>query len=99
MGVATAKLGTFGHGALELSYQRKVSDKVGLATELSYYHAQMCQFGIGYEFRLRSSTFKGLIQSDTTCSAALEERISPGVALMLSAQLNHKKSDYKFGVG
>ena len=33
------------------------------------------------------ATFKGLIQSDTTCSAALEERISNGVSLLLSAQL------------
>ena len=28
--IATAKLGTFGNGALELSYQRKVSEKVAL---------------------------------------------------------------------
>jgi len=97
--VATAKLGTFGHGALELSYQRKVSEKVGLATELQYYHNQLCSFGVGYEFRLRTATFKGLINSDTTCSAALEERVSAGVNLLLSAQLNHKKKDYKFGVG
>ena len=71
----------------------------GLATELVYYHNQACQFGLGYEFALAKATFKGLIQSDTTCSAALEERISPGVNLLLSAQLNHKKKDYKFGVG
>ena len=45
--VATAKLGTFGHGALELAYHRKVSEKVGLATEMSYYHNQLCQFGLG----------------------------------------------------
>lgn len=97
--VATAKLGTFGNGAMELAYSRKVSPKVGLATELSYYHKQVCQFGLGYEFTLQKATFKGLIQSDTTCSAALEERISPGVNLLLSAALNHKKKDYKFGVG
>lgn len=97
--VATAKVGTFGHGAVELAYSRKVSDKVGLATELQYFHNQLCTFGLGYEFRLRQATFKGLIQSDTTCSAALEERISNGVSLLLSAQLNHKKKDYKFGVG
>ena len=97
--VATAKVGTFGNGAVELAYSRKVSQKVGLATELSYYHNQLCQFGLGYEFILQKATFKGLIQSDTTCSAALEERISPGVNLLLSAALNHKKKDYKFGVG
>jgi len=95
--VATAKAGSFGN--VELSYQRKVSDKVGLATEMQYYHNQFCNFGVGYEFRLRQATFKGLIQSDTTCSASLEERINPNMNLTLSGQLNHKKKDYKFGFG
>ena len=34
----------------------QVSDKVGLATELMYYHNQLCTFGVGYEFRLRQAT-------------------------------------------
>lgn len=97
--VATAKAGTIGAGNLELTYHRKVSEKVGLATEMQYYHNQFCQFGVGYEFRLRSATFKGVLQSDSTCSASLEERIAPGINLLLSGQLNHKKKDHKFGVG
>ena len=40
-----------------------------------------------------------MIQSDTTCSASLEERVSAGANLQLSGQLNHKKKDYKFGFG
>ena len=32
-------------------------------------------------------------------SAVLEERVQPGISLLLSGQLNHKKKDYKFGVG
>ena len=42
---------------------------------------------------------QGLVQSDTTCSAMLEERIAPGIALLISGQLNHKKKDYRFGAG
>jgi mitochondrial import receptor subunit TOM40 len=80
-------------------YHHKVSEKVGLATQLDYYHGQFCTFGVGYEFRMRQATFRGLVSSDTTCSASLEERISPGVNLVLSSQLNHKKKDYKFGIG
>ena len=95
--VATAKAGSFGN--VELSYSRKVSDKVGLATELNYHHNKSCTFGIGYEFRLRQATVKGAIQSDTTCSATLEERVAPGVNLLLSGQLNHKLKDYKIGAG
>ena len=72
---------------------------MGVATEMQYYHGQFCTFGLGYEFRLRQATFKGLILSDASCSATLEERISSGVNLLLSGQLNHKKKDYKFGFG
>merc|ERR1712083_133173 len=85
--VATAKAGSFGN--VELAYTHKVSEKVGLATELQYYHGQVCTFGLGYEFRLRQATFKGLIQSDTTCSAALEERVSTGVNLLLYHLTKH----------
>jgi len=101
--VATAKVGTFHNGMIELAYQRRVSEKVSLATEMQYYHNQFCQFGLGYEFKLRTgAVFKGLVQSDTTCTAVLEERLGAGgggIALQLAAQLNHKKKDYKFGVG
>ena len=97
--VGTAKVGTFGNGAVELAYQRKVSEKVALATELQYYHNQFCSFGVGYEFKLRAAVFKGLISSDTTCTAVLEEHIQPGINLVLSGQLNHKKGDHKFGCG
>ena len=64
-----------------------MSEKVALATEMQYYHNQFCQFGLGYEFKLRSATFKGLVQSDTTCSAVLEEHVSPGINLVLSGQV------------
>ena len=77
----------------------QVSEKVSLATELQYYHNQFCEFGLGYEFKLRTATFKGLIKSDTSCSAVLEEQVQPGISLVLSGLLNHKKKDYKFGVG
>jgi len=97
--VATAKVGTFGNGAVEMAYQRKVSEKVALATEMQYYHNQFCQYGLGYEFKLRNAIFKGLISSDTTCSAVIEEHIQPGINLVLSGQLNHKKGDHKFGCG
>ena len=95
--VATAKAGSFGN--VELSYHRKVSEKVGLATELNYHHNKFCTFGLGYEFRLRQATVKGAVMSDTTCTAVIEERVAPGVNLTLSGQLNHKQQDYKFGFG
>mmetsp|Transcript_9428 Transcript_9428/g.27526 ORF Transcript_9428/g.27526 Transcript_9428/m.27526 type:complete len:282 (-) Transcript_9428:510-1355(-) len=96
--VFTAKAGTFGN--LELTYAHKVNEKVGFATEVQYYHNQVCSFGIGGEFKLRQATYKGLVTSDCTISATLEEKVVPGVAnFILSGQINHKKKDYKFGFG
>lgn len=96
--VFTAKSGSFGN--VELTYAHKVNEKVGFATEVQYYHSQMCQFGIGAEFKLRHATYKGLVTSDCTVSATLEEKVVPGVAnFILSGQMNHKKNDYKFGFG
>ena len=40
-----------------------MSEQVALATEMQYYHMQFCQFGLGYEFKLRTAVFKGLISS------------------------------------
>lgn len=94
--VFTAKAGSFGN--LELSYAHKVNEKVGFAAEMQYYHAQVCSFGIGSEFKLRQATYKGLITSDCTVAATLEEKVVPGIAsFILSGQINHKKKDYKFG--
>lgn len=98
--VLAMKAGSFGQGNMaEIAYSRKLSEKVSLATEMQYYHSQLCTFGLGYQFNLRTAVFKGHVASDTTCSAVLEEHIQPGINLILSGQLNHKRKDYKFGVG
>ena len=79
--VATVKAGSFGQA--ELSYQRKVSDKVGLATELMYYHNQLCTFGLGYEFRLRQAALvrvRGSVRVRLTLFLALTK----GVILTLT---------------
>lgn len=96
--VFTAKSSSF--GGLELTYAHKVNDKVSLATEMQYYHNQVCSFGVGAEFKLRQATYKGLVTSDCTVAATLEEKVMPGLAsFVLSGQVNHKKKDYKFGFG
>lgn len=96
--VFAAKAGSFGN--VELTYAHKVNEKVAFATEMQYYHGQMCSFGVGAEFRLRQATYKGLVTSDCTVCATLEEKVVPGIAnFILSGQINHKKKDYKFGFG
>ena len=42
---------------------------------------------------------RGRVESSGGVAAYLEEKLSPGVTLLLSAELDHPKKDYKFGFG
>ncbi|XP_050897006.1 mitochondrial import receptor subunit TOM40-1 isoform X4 [Lathyrus oleraceus] len=105
--VATGQIASTGMALL--SYVQKVSDKVSLATDL------MCNFNsmsrdvtasFGYDYILRqvlSTTYlcrlRGKVDSNGVCAAFLEERLNMGLNFILSAELDHKKKDYKFGFG
>ncbi|KAF2542940.1 hypothetical protein F2Q68_00032271 [Brassica cretica] len=42
---------------------------------------------------------RGKIDSNGVTSALLEERLSMGLNFLLSAEVDHKNKDYKFGFG
>ncbi|KAI5382655.1 hypothetical protein KIW84_070182 [Lathyrus oleraceus] len=42
---------------------------------------------------------RGKVDSNGVCAAFLEERLNMGLNFILSAELDHKKKDYKFGFG
>ncbi|CAL5215283.1 unnamed protein product [Lathyrus oleraceus] len=98
--VATGQIASTGMALL--SYVQKVSDKVSLATDL------MCNFNsmsrdvtasFGYDYILRQCRLRGKVDSNGVCAAFLEERLNMGLNFILSAELDHKKKDYKFGFG
>ncbi|KAL5052463.1 hypothetical protein RYX36_033145 [Vicia faba] len=76
--------------------------QVSLATDL------MCNFNsmsrdvtasFGYDYILRQCRLRGKVDSNGVCAAFLEERLNMGLNFILSAELDHKKKDYKFGFG
>jgi len=85
------------------SYTQKVSDKVGLATEWVMQQGREGQFEsmwiLGLETRFRMSTFRAHIDSAAKIFAHLEEAVNPQMKVMFSAELDHKKKQYKFGMG
>ncbi|KAF2587123.1 hypothetical protein F2Q70_00036925 [Brassica cretica] len=75
-------------------------EKVSLATDFVYnYFSRDVVASVGYDYILRQSRVRGKIDSNGVTSALLEERLSMGLNFLLSAEVDHKKKDYKFGFG
>ncbi|ERM97270.1 hypothetical protein AMTRI_Chr01g102760 [Amborella trichopoda] len=96
--VATAQLAN--SGQLALTYVRKVSEKVSLATEFVYNSMSKDVLAtVGYDYFFRMARLRGKFDSNWCFGALLEERLSSGINFMLSAEIDHWKKDYKFGFG
>ncbi|XP_021761841.1 mitochondrial import receptor subunit TOM40-1-like [Chenopodium quinoa] len=87
-------------GMVALSYVQKVSEKLSFATEFSYNHmSKDVTATVGYDAVLRQARVRGKIDSNGCVTGFLEERLNLGLTFLLSAELDHKKKDYKFGFG
>ncbi|KAJ8477776.1 hypothetical protein OPV22_021503 [Ensete ventricosum] len=87
-------------GIVALSYVQKVSEKVSLASDFMYNHlTQDVTSSFGYDYILRQCRLRGRIDSNGAFAAFLEERLNMGVNFILSAEVDHRKKDYKFGFG
>ncbi|KAJ6802840.1 mitochondrial import receptor subunit TOM40-1-like [Iris pallida] len=96
--VATAQVANTGIAAL--SYVQKVSEKVSLASDFVYNHmSRDVTASFGYDYILRQCRLREKIDSNGCMAAFLEERLSMGLNFILSAEIDHRKKDYKFGFG
>ncbi|CAA3022329.1 mitochondrial import receptor subunit TOM40-1-like [Olea europaea subsp. europaea] len=87
-------------GMVALSYVQKVSDKVSLASDFMYnYMSRDVTASFGYDYILRQCRLRGKIDSNGCVAALLEERLNMGLNFILSAEIDHRKKDYKFGFG
>ncbi|TXG49200.1 hypothetical protein EZV62_025075 [Acer yangbiense] len=92
-------------GMVALSYVQKISEKVSLATDFMYnYLSKDVTASVGYDYILRQEfpflcRLRGKIDSNGCTAAFLEERLNMGLNFILSAEIDHKKKDYKFGFG
>lgn len=96
--VATLQVATT--GILSMQYAHKVNDKITLATDfLWHWGTREATATIGYDATLRQCRLRGKFDTNGVVSAYLEERFSPGINFVLSAELDHWHSNYKFGFG
>lgn len=87
-------------GMVALGYVQKVSEKVSLATDFMYnYTSRDVTASVGYDYILRQCRLRGKVDSNGVTSAFLEERLNMGLNFLLSAEIDHRKKDYKFGFG
>ncbi|KAL1192620.1 putative mitochondrial import receptor subunit TOM40-2 [Cardamine amara subsp. amara] len=87
-------------GLAIMNYVQKVSEKVSLATDFMYnFLSRDVTTSVGYDIILRQCRLRGKIDSNGVTSAYLEDQVSMGLRLLLSAEVDHVKKDYKFGLG
>ncbi|XVE92963.1 hypothetical protein REPUB_Repub01dG0149200 [Reevesia pubescens] len=87
-------------GIVALSYVQRVSEKVSLASDFMYnYMTRDVTASVGYDYILRQCRLRGKIDSNGCTTAYLEERLNMGLNFILSAEIDHKKKDNKFGFG
>ncbi len=78
----------------------QVNDKITLATDFLYHWGtKEATATVGYDATLRQCRLRGKIDTNGVVTAYLEERFSPGINFVLSAELDHGHSNYKFGFG
>lgn len=96
--VATMQVATT--GILSLQYSHRVTEKVTLASDFLWHWAtREATATMGYDCMLRQCRLRGKIDTNGVVSALLEERFSPGINFVLSAEMDHYNSNYKFGFG
>eukprot|EP00270_Netrium_digitus_P020538 TRINITY_DN8500_c1_g2_i1.p1 TRINITY_DN8500_c1_g2~~TRINITY_DN8500_c1_g2_i1.p1 ORF type:complete len:349 (-),score=86.06 TRINITY_DN8500_c1_g2_i1:117-1163(-) len=96
--IATAQVAST--GMVSLTYVQRVSDKVALAADMMYnWNNKEASTSVGYDYILRQCRLRGRIDSNGGVAAYLEEQLNAGVKLLLSAEVDHAKKDYRFGFG
>jgi len=94
--------GMLAAGFLTTSYTQKVSRDVNLSTE---FQANLQSGSLettwsgGFEYTLRSSHFKAHLDSNFKVYAILEEMLNQFTRISVAAELDHKKKNYRFGLG
>lgn len=87
-------------GIANMQYTHKVNDKVTLATDFLWHIASRdVTATVGYDCNLRQCRLRGKVDTNGVVTTYLEERFSPGINFVLSAELDHWNSNYKFGFG
>lgn len=91
-------------GVLQTSFHHRVSDTVEMAAELQVMIAPdgsrrdaICTVGGKWDFR--QSCFRGQVDTSGRVAAILEQKLAPGLSVLMTGDIDHMKGASKFGIG
>jgi len=89
-------------GQLNFSFLQKINDNASLATELVFIASAKGFESIaaaGYDYRLRTSNVRGMVDSHGRITAILEEKLNPAMSFLLTGEVDYLRSQARFGIG
>jgi carbon monoxide dehydrogenase subunit G len=87
-------------GSVSAAFLRRVSNRLGLACELEVATANMnSHMSVGAEFIMRQAKFHANITSTGIIQTTLQDVVGNNVFLLLSAIVDHRNDQYRFGAG
>ncbi|KAF3425708.1 hypothetical protein E2986_00815 [Frieseomelitta varia] len=100
----TTLSGTIGEAGLHLCYHRKASSQLELGVELetnTRTHQSIATIVYQVNVPYADLVFRGIVNSETTVGGVFEKKLYPipESSLVISALLNHKKQQFRVGVG
>uniref|UniRef100_A0A7S2ZDW8 Mitochondrial import receptor subunit TOM40 n=1 Tax=Rhodosorus marinus TaxID=101924 RepID=A0A7S2ZDW8_9RHOD len=91
---------TPGLGMLMMGYVKRLNSASSLAADFMFnIFSRESISTFGYRYSLEKAMVTGTIDSTGKLSTLYEEKLSPGLSLLLSGEADYAKKDFKFGVG
>jgi len=91
---------TPGLGLLMMGYVRKLNVASALAADFMFnIFSRESIASFGYRYSLKKAMVTGTVDSTGKLSTLYEEKINPGLSLLLCGEADYAKKDYKFGIG
>ncbi|CAH7669222.1 eukaryotic porin/Tom40 [Phakopsora pachyrhizi] len=93
-----------GQGVLQASYWQKLSDRIEAAVDLHFVPHPLPKerkaiSTLGLKYDLRQATVRAQADSTGKVSMLLEQRVAPMFTFSVAGEIDHAKSQSKFGVG
>ncbi|KAL0113088.1 hypothetical protein PUN28_012361 [Cardiocondyla obscurior] len=100
----TTLSGTLGEAGIHVCYHRKASEQLQLGVEIetnTRIHESVGTIVYRVDIPYADFVCRGFVNSETSLGAVFEKRLHPipGASLVISGFLNHKKQQFRVGVG
>jgi len=96
--ITSALISPTGH--VMAAFDRKITERINFASELNMAVPTLdANFALGFEYTLRTSHIKARMDTNMKVHCVLEEMLNQNTRFCVSAELDHSKKTYRFGIG